>query len=279
MENIMNHFKFLLFSIALAVLCSLYTTTLFATTDEARPRNNKAEIRDCVDRALPELSMRQSLTVFVTGSSGKSQETARSLHWKRIDQGFSRALIRITAPARDAGLAVLLMERDGIDPGIYMYSPQLKRSRRITGGALSASIMGTDLSYEDFTHRMKIIKSHRYNYVEDQMLAGHAVYVLETEPNDGRSAYSRIRTYMDKTICVPVKTEFFGLSGSLDKEITVERDKIELISNRHIPFYTVVLNHKKNTRSEFIVNKAEVDPDLRNSIFSPSELERGFRGG
>jgi hypothetical protein len=275
----MKNSKLLNVAIVVGAAWVLSTTQISAATENEPQRNNTAEIRACVDRALPELSMRQSLAVFVTGSSGKSQETARSLHWKRIDEGFSRALIRITSPARDAGLAVLLLERDGIDPGIYMYSPQLKRSRRITGGALSASIMGTDLSYEDFTHRMKIIKSHRYDYVEDQMLAGHAVYVLETEPNDGRSAYSRIRTYMDKTICVPVRTEFFGLNGSLDKEITVQREKIELIGDRHIPFYTLVLNHKKNTRSEFVVIEAEVDPELRNSLFNPSELERGFRGG
>ncbi len=241
--------------------------------------DSEAEMRACVDRALPELSMKQLLTVIVTGGSGRSRETTRSLQWKRFDDGFSRALIRIIAPVNESGLAVLLNEREGIEPKIFMYTPELQRTRRVGGGAITGSIMGTDFSYEDFTHFMKIIKSNQYTYLEDQMIDGEPVYVLETIPNDSRSAYSKIRTYMDKSVCLPIKTEFFGLNGSLDKELSIDRDQVKPVGNRQIPHRTLMVNHKNNTRSEFLVDEAQVDPDLRNSIFTKQELRRGHRGG
>jgi hypothetical protein len=262
--------------LAVITLLVAFSSSLTAQTESAR---DDAEMRACVDRALPEVSMRQLLTVIVTGGSGRSRETTRSLQWKRFEDGFSRALIRIIAPVNESGLAVLLKEREGIEPTIYMYTPELQRTRRVGGGAISGSIMGTDISYEDFTHFMKIIKSNGYTYLEDQEIDGYPVYVLETIPDDSRSAYSAIRTYMDQALCLPIKTEFFGLNGSLDKELSVDREQVKPIGNRQIPHRTMMVNHKNDTYSEFLVDEVEVDPDLRDSIFSKAELRRGHRGG
>jgi hypothetical protein len=261
-----------------AVAIFLASANLQAATDEAGPDDGGPEIRACVDRALPELSMKQNLTVHVVGRSGRTRETTRTLHWKRFEDGFSKALIRIIAPVNEAGLAVLLLEREGIEPNIFMFTPELQRSRRVAGGAITGSIMGTDISYEDFTHFMKIIKSSQYEYLEDTEFDGHPAYVLETVPEDDRSAYSRIRTYMDKELCLPMKSEFYGINGSLDKELWIERDAVKPVGNRQIPFRTVMTNHKNGTHSEFSVEEAQVDPDLRDSTFTRSELKRGYRG-
>ena len=217
-----------------AVAIFLASANLQAATDEAGPDDGGPEIRACVDRALPELSMKQNLTVHVVGRSGRTRETTRTLHWKRFEDGFSKALIRIIAPVNEAGLAVLLLEREGIEPNIFMFTPELQRSRRVAGGAITGSIMGT--------------------------------------------AYSRIRTYMDKELCLPMKSEFYGINGSLDKELWIERDAVKPVGNRQIPFRTVMTNHKNGTHSEFIVEEAQVDPDLRDSTFTRSELKRGYRG-
>ena len=227
---------------------------------------------------MPEFSMKLSLTVDVVGESGRNRETTRTLHWKRFEDRFSKALMRIIAPVNEAGLAVLLLEQEGIEPSIFMFTPELQRTRRVGGGAITGSIMGTDLSYEDFTHFMKIFKAHRYEHIDDVVLDGHPAYVLKTVPQDDRSGYSEILTYMDKELCLPMKTEFFGKNGSLDKVLAIERTEVKPVGNRQIPFRTIMEDRKNNAHSLFIVTKAEVDPELRNSIFTKSELKRGYRG-
>ncbi|MFP6682343.1 MAG: outer membrane lipoprotein-sorting protein [Gammaproteobacteria bacterium] len=251
---------------------------LYAGANEHETDSQDVEMRACVDRALPELSMTQTLTVNVIGESGRNRETTRTLHWKRFENGFSKALIRIIAPTNEAGLAVLLVEREGIEPNIFMFTPELQRARRVAGAAITGSIMGTDISYEDFTHFMKIIKSSEYEYLEDTELESAAAYLLETIPKDERSGYSKIRTYMDKELCLPIKSEFYSVNGSLDKELSIDRDAVQPVGNRQIPFRSIMVNHKNNTRSEFIVKEVEVDPNIRDSMFTRTELKRGHRG-
>ena len=256
----------------------LLLSGLDAAANEHETDSHDVEMRACVDRALPELSMTQNLTVNVIGDSGRNRETTRTLNWKRFEDGFSKALIRIISPTNEAGLAVLLVEREGIEPNIYMFTPELQRERRVAGAAITGSIMGTDISYEDFTHFMKIIKSREYEYLEDTEWGGNAAYLLETIPKDERSGYSKIRTFMDKELCLPIKSEFYGVNGSLDKELSIDRDAVQPVGNRQIPFRSIMVNHKNNTRSEFIVDEVEVDPDIRDSMFTRTELKRGHKG-
>jgi len=50
--------------------------------------------------------------------------------------------------------------------------------------------------------------------LDDATLDGQAVYVLETVPEEVRSVYSRIVTYVDQALCLPLRSEFIGRDGS-----------------------------------------------------------------
>ena len=261
--------------------CALLVCALLSVTDEGRAVAatiteiiDDPEVRACVERALPEKSMAQTVVIRVLDRVGTVSESRAKLYWKRFDDGHSRALIRFTAPPHRAGVALLLIESDKREPTMYLYLPELRQTRRITGKAFAGSMFGTDFSYEDFSHFQGIGTANDMRRVEDREVDGRPAYVLETVPLQPGSAYARIFTYIDQEQCLPLKTEFFARDGSLHKQLLIDRDQILEVGNRLIPQRITMYDYKEDSRTEIVVHKVEVDLQLPDLFFTDTELER-----
>jgi len=251
------------------LLIALVSTTLPATD---LPTLSDPAIQACIEKMMPARSLTQHITLGSFDDSGLIEESSANLYWRRADEDKSRAVIRLTAPPSRKGLAVLMVESDSLEPTMYLYVPDLKRTRRVTGRQLASSMMGTDFSYEEFSHFQKAAAEGDTNRIEDQTLDGNPTYVLETVPGGDDSAYSRILTFVDQARCVPLQTQFFAANGELNKELLATPDKIKQVGDRFVPHEVVMHDRKKNTRTELIVEDVEVDVELNDAIFSPKRL-------
>ena len=115
----------------------------------------------------------------------------------------------------------------------------------------------------------------RSSIPNDAVINDRATYVLETIPDENASAYSQIRSYLDMDLCVPIKTEFFGHNGSLDKELVIDPADVQQVDGQQIPFRAVMFNHRQKSRSIFVVDSVEVDPELGDNLFSVAGLKKG----
>jgi hypothetical protein len=203
------------------------------------------------------------------------RESGGTLYWKRFDDGRSKVLVRLTAPTHQAGLAVLLIERETDEPEVHMYSPELRRERRITGGALAGPLLGTDFSYEDFAHFQQIATRGKVTRAEDAMLDDRPAYVLETSPDEDVSAYGRIRTYVDKEVCLPIRTEFFAPNGTLHKELLIDRAEIREVNGHRVPYRTTMIDHAQDSRSVLELTGVTIDSNLPDHLFTPAGLRKG----
>lgn len=245
----------------------------FAAADTSRIED--PVVRACAERALPERAMFQALTVRVVDHTGKARESRGEFHWKRFDDGLSRVLVRITEPPHTAGLAVLMIERESADPDVYMYLPDARRTRRMTSGVLTGRMLGTDFSYEDFAHFQQLTKSGQVTRLPDEMLDERPVHVIETLTDDETSEYGRILTRLDTALCVPVLTEFYTRSGQLAKTLAVPVEDAHEFDGRHVPHSAVMTDHRQESRSELTVTEVEIDPEIRDTFFSPTGLRQG----
>jgi hypothetical protein len=233
-----------------------------------------AEVRACRERAFPEKSMAQMVTIRVLDRIGTVSESAANLYWKRFDDGHARALIRFTDPPHRARVALLLIESDYPDPKMYLYLPELRQSRRVTGKAFAGPMFGTDFSYEDFSYFQGIATVNDLRRTEDRQVDERPAYVLEKIPVEEDSAYARIVTYIDHELCLPAKTEFFAHDGSLRKRLTVVRDDIHKIGNRWIPHKLIMYDLAEQSRTEVLVRQAEIDSELPDILFTDADLQR-----
>ena len=233
------------------------------------------EVRACAERALPSKTASQLQKVQVTGKNGHVRESLREMYWRRAENNDSRILVRVLEPIDDRGVSVLINDDADRNKVSYMsYSPHLKRVRRVTGKSFFGSILGTDFTYEDFSYFYRVDDREEVVRVEDTVVNEHPAYVLETVKPGENSNYSMVRFFIDKKICLPVRSEFLALNGEIRKELTIEREEVRKVEGRWVPFKSTMQDNKLKTKSVFIVEEVEIDPILQDGMFEVSELRR-----
>ena len=235
------------------------------------PPDTPTVIKECVERMAPQNSLTQYVSLVSFDDSGIIDESAGNILWLRGSDGLSKAIIRLSAPASRAGLAVLMHEQENKKPKLYLYVPDLKRTRTVTGKQVATSMMGTDFSYEEFSYLQNLATNNSTTRADDQDLDGNASYVFHTKPQDPEAVYTLIETFVDQTLCIPVATRFYK-DDALAKELLVDRQSIQTIKDRHVPHKVVMHDRQKNTRTELSAKDVEIDPGLDESMFHPKRL-------
>ncbi|MGR9089301.1 MAG: outer membrane lipoprotein-sorting protein [Gammaproteobacteria bacterium] len=227
-------------------------------------------VQACIDKTAASRSVTQHITLRSFDDSGLIEESIADIYVQRSVEDKSRAVIRLSGPPSRKGLAVLMLESDKLEPTMYLYVPDLRRTRKVTGKQLAASMMGTDFSYEEFSHFQRSAAESETKRIDDQTLDGVAAYVLETTPAGNDSPYSRILTYIDQQRCVPLKTEFLNPGDTVTKELVATPDSIKPVGEFHIPHQVIMYDRVKNTRTELGIEDLVLDADINETIFSPN---------
>lgn len=251
--------------LATAAFTSLPAPALEIATDDP-------VIKDCMARALPEKAMTQKLTIQLFEADKAVNTSKAELFWKRDAEGRSRAIMRMTAPPDRAGIAVLAIERDGPDPELHIYLPESRKARRVAGRTIDGALFGTDFSYEDFSYFQGVASGGDIVRGDDQEIDGVKHLVFSATPAAEGSKYSRIVTFLDPARCALGRMEFYAKNGTLLKELVVPRDDLHEHGARWVP-HRVLLNDVKNdSRTEVVVDDIALDPEINDTLFSPSRF-------
>ena len=104
------------------------------------------------------------------------QRRIRIEAWTR---GREDALIRFTAPPKDAGTATLKR-----GARMWTFTPKLKREVRLPASMMSQSWAGSDFSYNDLARTDKYLRHYRFAIVAVAAEGPRTVYTLELAPHD-----------------------------------------------------------------------------------------------
>ena len=96
--------------------------------------------------------------------------------WTR---GREDALIRFTAPAKDAGNA--LLKQGG---KMWTFNPKLNRNIRLPSSMMSQSWAGSDFSYNDLSRSDKYLRHYDLSLVSAMVKGGHTVYTIDAIPKE-----------------------------------------------------------------------------------------------
>ncbi len=181
-----------------------------------------------------------------------------------------RTLIRFTAPPDLRGTAFLTAERPG-DDDRWLYLPALGRVKRIAASKKSGNFAGTEFTYEDLGGRE--LDDYRHRYLRPDTLDGERVDVVEAEPVDPHSGYSRIVTWVSTEKHVILKAEYTDRRGQLMK---VSRSTgFFRPDGRHWRFRTATMDNVQNGKSTVIrVDRWNLDADLDPARFTVEGLDR-----
>ena len=140
--------------------------------------------------APPEVTAQQLIegALDLTRGINSYSELAMIIHrpdWERRlelqvwTRGREDALIRFTAPAKDAGTATLKL-----DERMWSYTPRHKREFRLPKSMMSQSWAGSDFSYNDLSRTDQYLRHYDYAIVGTEQQGEHRVYTLELVPHD-----------------------------------------------------------------------------------------------
>jgi len=92
--------------------------------------------------------------------------------------GDRDALVRFTAPAKDAGNATLKL-----DESMWVFTPRLNRVIKLPASMTAQSWMGSDFSYDDLAKSDRIITDYVLAFQPEEEVEGRRVYVIEAIPH------------------------------------------------------------------------------------------------
>jgi outer membrane lipoprotein-sorting protein len=179
-----------------------------------------------------------------------------------VQKGNDKRIFRFTAPASQAGIAVLSLP----DDVMYLYMPAFGKERRISSSVKSQNFAGTDFSYDD----MESVPFSK-KYTPKLIKTEGDVYILELIPISPKSTYSKLIVKIHKTNYYPVTMEYYDRGNRKIKDAIYKFKKIEKYWNAEEIEMTDL---KKNHKTKMIMSDVKYDIGLTDEEFTIRKLKQ-----
>ncbi|GAC20442.1 outer membrane lipoprotein-sorting protein [Paraglaciecola arctica] len=204
--------------------------------------------------------------------NAQGEEVERKMHLKSlelVDDG-DKGLTIFDQPLDVKG-TVFLNFTHAIEPDDqWMYLPKLSKVKRIRSRNKSGPFMGSEFAFEDMSSFE--IEKYKFKYLRDETFEGQASFVLEQEPTDENSGYSKQIVWVDKKHYRVLKIEFYDRKGSLLKEL-VNYEFTLYLDKFWRPLRTEMFNEQNGKSTELITHELNFNTGLSDNDFNKGTLK------
>ena len=211
-----------------------------------------------------------SARAVVRDRSGATRELSFTGRSRRYDGTLSKGIVRFSAPADVAGVGFLQIQSKGGDDDRFLYLPELKRARRISGSNRGQSFMGTDFSYADLDRRD--LRAAAAAARADETLAKYPCWHLAVTPTGADATYARAELWVRKDNFLPLKMQMYSRSGALLKTLTTQ--EVRRIGGRWFITRSTMVSHEEQRQTELTILQLDPRTDLADGEFTVRNLEK-----
>ncbi len=197
-------------------------------------------------------------TIIIIDKAGKQKTREANI----IQKGNDKRIFRFTAPASQAGIAVLSLPKDIM----YLYMPAFGKERRISSSVKNQNFAGTDFSYDDMES-----KPYSEKYTPTLITTEDEVYVLQLNPMSPKSLYSKLVVKINKTNYYPTYMEFYDKGNKKIKVASYRFEKIGVYWNAKEIEMTDL---KKNHKTKMLMSDVKYDTGLSDDEFTVRKLKQ-----
>ncbi len=246
---------------------------------------NAETARDVLDRAKAvndarepkDTTQKMKMTLF--DSRGGERVRDLEIYSKSYGQRARRALTFFLSPPEVKGVGLLSWSYPDKDDDQWLYLPELKRVRQISGSGRKQSFQGSDFSYDDieifddiddWTEQDASSKLIRDGEVAD----GFRCAVIELLPKNMPYDYARFLVWLDREDSTFRKIEFYDKKdGALVKTLTL--GGFQAIDGIPTAQRVEMSNAKRGTKTVLELSETRYNRGLADEVFSERTLERG----
>lgn len=219
------------------------------------------EILERVDGNFVAENRKITSTMIVRGRRGT--RTIQSQSWV---QGVEKAFSEYLSPPREAGTKMLKLKDE-----LWIYSPDSDRTIKIAGHMLRRSLMGSDISYEDFMEDPKLSNLYEATILGEETIMERPTVILGLTAKKDGLAYESRKLWVDRERFLPLREERYAKGGKLLKTYAIL--EVFQVEDRWYPKRSIFKDAlASGDGTENIVDSIEFDVDIPESVFSKASL-------
>ncbi len=195
-------------------------------------------------------------------------------HWSRevtIESwslGEDHSLMRILAPAKEAGSATLMADDD-----IWNYLPKVDRTIKLPAAMMGGSWMGSHFTNDDLIQESRLVDDYDIELTFDGERDGARVWEVTLTPKfDAAVVWGRIEYIIRQADALPASVLYYDEDGELARSMVWS--EYENIGGRMMPrLMNMRPADKPEERTTFRYEEMEFDVDVDESFFSLRTLQ------
>lgn len=247
-------------TVGVLICLGLPPITVVAQTSETAE-----EIIDRVDRLL-----RGDSSHGVARMEVVTENWERGLTMEIWSLGLDYSLIRVQAPAREAGTATL----KAMD-NIWNYLPKVDRAIKIPASMMAGAWMGSHFTNDDLVKESQLIKDYFIEVTHDGDRDGAAVWEFRLTPKpEAAIVWGHVDYQVRQADYMPLWTRFYDEDGELVR--TMRYSEFTNLGGRIVPaVMEIVPADKPGETTKIIYEQLDFDVDIDQAFFSLRNLQRG----
>jgi outer membrane lipoprotein-sorting protein len=214
---------------------------------------------------------RASLQMVLRNKQGK--ESTRQIRVRTLEQtgDGDKSLTIFDEPADVKGTNFLSFTHKSGPDDQWLYLPALKRVKRISSRNKSGPFMGSEFAYEDLSSQE--VEKFTYKYLRDENYQGMDCFVIERDPVDKYSGYTREVVWLDKQEYRPQRIEFYDRKNAPLKTLTYQ-DYHQYLDKYWRAHDMFMENHQTGKSTRLIWSDYEFQTGLTERDFDRNSLKR-----
>lgn len=195
-------------------------------------------------------------------------EWTRETTMKSWSKGKDRALILVTAPARDKGIAYLKRSKD-----IWNWQPAIERTIKLPPSMMSQSWLGSDFTNDDLIRESSMLDDYHQKLLDEQETDGRMTYRIELTPKEGTAVvWGKIITWITREHYMQIRTEFYDEDGFLIN--TMKGSEIKDFGKRRLPSKLTVIPEENEGHQTIVEYKTlQFDQEIDDGFFTIQNMK------
>jgi outer membrane lipoprotein-sorting protein len=191
----------------------------------------------------------------------------REFSFKSWSKGDNLALVKITAPAKDAGQCYLKINKD-----LWNWLPSIDRMVKMSASVMGQSWMGSDFTNDDMVKQSSIVTDYTHKIITEEQIREFPCWKIELTPKSNAAVvWGKIITWIDKNYNI-IKTQYYDEENILVQ--TMENYDFKTFGDRQIPSrMEMTPADKKGQKTVVIVSKAQYNQSINDNFFSQQNLK------
>jgi len=211
--------------------------------------------------------------MVMTLRTKKGQEISRQMRTKalEVDGDGDKGLTIFDTPIDVKGTSFLSFSHTVGNDDQWIYLPAVKRVKRIASRNKSGPFLGSEFAFEDLSSFE--VEKFSFNYLRDEELNDMSVVVIEMDPVDKYSGYTRAQAWVDTEHYRVHKIDFYDRRDTLLKTLTISN--YQVYNDKYWRAHKQsMVNHKTGKSTDIEIKNLEFDVGLTDKDFNENRLQR-----